>query len=341
MKNTQSNTSISVVVPAYNAEKTIQSTLLSALNQDYDHFDVYVVDDGSSDRTVLKVWEMREKFIEQGVKLHVIAQKNTGVSSARNRGVKASSGKYIAFLDADDKWLPNKLNQHALMMDENSKVGVSFAQVAYINSDKQRYGELSATFNEPIKVTDMLDVNPTISPSNWVARRSAFNHIDGFNTEMSHAEDQDFIIRLIANSEFTVESIHQYLTQYVTSESGLSADLNSMYRGWNYLVNSIQSSKFQLKQDDYSRLHSNYCWYLARRSWQVKSCPKIGLKFCWKAMTTDLSNVLSQPSNKVKIIIAVACRCIFPIRVQQSGSQQLTNNNRSIQPTVSAEANHV
>ena len=94
---------ISVVIPLYNKEKQIAHTLQSVLNQTFQDFEIVIVDDGSTDGSVAEV----EKFSDSRIRL--IHQKNAGVSAARNRGIEAAKGDLIAFLDADDVWMPEYL----------------------------------------------------------------------------------------------------------------------------------------------------------------------------------------------------------------------------------------
>ena len=95
---------VSVIIPAYNAEAFIADTVQSVLDQTYQDFEIIVVDDGSKDGTVAAL----EPF---GSRVHVHTQTNGGVARARNAGVALASGEFIAFLDADDLWLPQKLER--------------------------------------------------------------------------------------------------------------------------------------------------------------------------------------------------------------------------------------
>ena len=94
---------ISVVIPLYNKEKKIEYTLKSVFTQTFQNFEIVIVDDGSTDNSVEEV----EKFTDSRIRL--IHQTNAGVSAARNRGIEAASGELIAFLDADDVWMPEYL----------------------------------------------------------------------------------------------------------------------------------------------------------------------------------------------------------------------------------------
>lgn len=109
------NDRISVIIPAYNSSRFIESALESVLSQAYKNFEIIVVDDGSSDNTK----EVIKRFIDKGL-VSYYYQSNKGPAAARNMGIKQASGEIIAFLDADDLWLENKLEKSLRFMKEGS-----------------------------------------------------------------------------------------------------------------------------------------------------------------------------------------------------------------------------
>ncbi len=96
---------VSIIIPAYNASKYIVETVEAALNQTHKNIEILVVNDGSKDNTA----EVVKQLETTDSRLKLIDQKNGGVSSARNHGFKLSKGSFLAFLDADDVWLPNNI----------------------------------------------------------------------------------------------------------------------------------------------------------------------------------------------------------------------------------------
>ena len=105
---------VSVIIPAYNAEAYIRQTLNSVLAQTYQSFEVIVVDDGSSDTTTLIV----ESFVKRDARFQLVRQSNAGVGAARNTAIRKSCGHYIAPLDADDLWFPEKLEKQVAHMEQ-------------------------------------------------------------------------------------------------------------------------------------------------------------------------------------------------------------------------------
>ncbi len=335
-----SNPKVSVVIPAYNAEKTIQSTIESVLRQDYDNFEVIVIDDGSIDKTVAKVWQMRKQFNHKSVVLHLITQKNAGVSDARNRGVGEATGEYIAFLDADDEWHVNKLSQHVSFLEEHKNVGLSFARVNYFTlSGKQR--KASPYLSGVLQIHDVVDSNPTVSPSNWVLRKSIFKQMDGFRLAMTHAEDQEFLIRLIAETDSHAKCINSVLVNYANSGDGLSSDIHSMYEGWVQMMQSLRSTNNAQIFKHYDKYHHKYCLFLAKRNCQVKGHSPVGWKYFSKSISVKS---LCQPSYAKSIVPVFLGLMINTGRqlMQSIISAEASTHERkvSVKPSTS-EVNHV
>ena len=117
---------VSVIIPTYNREEFITETIKSVLNQTYKDFEIIVVDDGSTDNTKQKLEPFKSK-------IKLIEQKNSERAVARNNGVKSSSGEYIAFLDSDDLWIKNKLENQVNFLDEKKDFILTYGQSFRIN----------------------------------------------------------------------------------------------------------------------------------------------------------------------------------------------------------------
>ena len=302
-----SNKLISAIIPAYNAEKTIQKAIRSIIDQDYPCIELIVVDDGSKDKTIHKVWEMRKECNAKGIKIHLIAQRNAGVSVARNRAVAESNGEYIAFLDADDQWLPTKLSEHSQHLDKNKYLGLSFARVNFINAE--RVIRKPSVFTPSIDIEDCMAVNPTISPSNWVVRKSVFVKIGGFNITMTHAEDQEFLIRLLQKTDLQIEGLDKVLVNYMTSIDGLSSNIDAMYKGWLKLMDELSMSKLEesnnsqtsVQKYNYHQLRHQYCLFLSRRCMQTKQSPIRAWGFYFKSLLSNPVSLLKRPLEPIRL----------------------------------------
>ncbi len=135
----QASALISIVTPAYKAEPFIAEAIRSVQAQDHQDWEMLIVDDGSPDNTV----DVVAGFAEADSRIKLIRQKNSGPAMARQRALEAAHGHYIAFLDADDYWLPGKLS-HQLAFMRKHQAAVSFTRFRRISADGQKQGHLVA-----------------------------------------------------------------------------------------------------------------------------------------------------------------------------------------------------
>ena len=133
---------ISVIIPTYNRENMIGYAIKSVLNQTFKNLEIIVVDDGSTDNTE----EIIRDFKDKRVKYIKKYKKNRGISVARNIGIKVARGKYIAPLDSDDEWLPEKLDkQIKILQDGPPELGVVYSNSCYIDKSGKNMNKLRNT----------------------------------------------------------------------------------------------------------------------------------------------------------------------------------------------------
>ena len=189
---------VSVIIPVFNGERTIAAAIDSALAQEFDGgIEVIVVNDGSTDATA----EILRDF---GDRIRVIDQPNGGPAGARNAAVRASHGEYLAFLDADDIWLPGKLRKTLAALDNESGRG---AAMAYSDAWKIGAGgePLGMTYTPETEkrapaMEDMLSRLWNILPSTAVMRRATFEKIGGFCEDFAtgHPQWEDGYFMILA-----------------------------------------------------------------------------------------------------------------------------------------------
>ena len=305
-ENCESN-HVSVIIPCYNAEQSITGTLLSVLLQNHQNFEVIVVDDGSTDGSEAAIEHIMENA-SNGNKIKLISQNNQGVSVARNQGVANSSGNYLAFLDADDLWHHEKLSTHLHYMNNHPQVGVSFARVQFMNSEGK---VLQRTSSLPLGKQDaaaMFAENPTTTTSNLFMRRSVFEQAGGFDETMQFAEDQEFLIRILHETEYEVTGIDPVLTYYRASENGLSSKLPEMEAGWLHMVSRVKTYAPEFVKEQLSPAKALYYRYLARRSVRLSSSAKEGMAYLIKALRSDWTLFIRDPSRSLPTLFAVVAR---------------------------------
>lgn len=184
----------SVVIPLYNKEQYIEATLKSVLNQTFQDFEVIVVDDGSTDKSLEKALTFKDSRIT------ITKQKNVGVSIARNEGIKIAKSKYIALIDADDFWYSNHLFElkKQILLFPNAGLYCNNYEIYYT---KKIFRPANFNFNFDTKCLIVKDFF-TASITNNVALTSAvgfskekFNSIGKFNTQLKTGQDLDLWIR--------------------------------------------------------------------------------------------------------------------------------------------------
>jgi glycosyltransferase involved in cell wall biosynthesis len=193
---TQSLPCVSVVMPAYNAEKFIAAAIESVLNQTFKDLEILVVDDGSRDGTA--------GVVARYPAVSYVAQKNAGASSARNRGVALARGEFIAFLDADDEWHPQKLAAQVALMRAYPAADLSRTAIAEepLRADSPLFSAGSQALPDHIKVGTLAEsfLNPYFATSAVMVRRAAFEAVGGFDTSLKIAEDVDLYLRILARA---------------------------------------------------------------------------------------------------------------------------------------------
>jgi glycosyltransferase involved in cell wall biosynthesis len=198
---------VSVIIPAYNAAGFINRSIQSAINQTYQHLEIIVVDDGSTDQTreILSAFEARIRWF---------TQPNQGPSAARNAGFKASTGDLIAFLDADDFWFPEKIEKQVEVFRKQQSVGLVFCDALY----KDERGNRIARAFELIEPKEGW-IFPELFTENFIPtltvmiRRSCLQEIGLFDETLLVAQDYDLWLRAsrITAFAFVREPLAEYL----------------------------------------------------------------------------------------------------------------------------------
>jgi glycosyltransferase involved in cell wall biosynthesis len=210
---------ISVIVPAYNAADTIVEAIDSALAQKYREHEIIVVNDGSPDT------ERLERALSQKMEeITYIKQRNQGAGVARNTAIEHARGEIIAFLDADDVWLPEFLASQYVFLERNSLDMVYCDAVMFgmKSAYRQTFME-SAPSDGDVTVESLLDLKCNVITSGTMVRKSAVLAAGGFETERVRAHDFHLWIRIARNGG-KIGYQRKQLLKYRVSPDGLSGD---------------------------------------------------------------------------------------------------------------------
>ncbi len=230
---------VDVIIPAYNAESYIKECLDSVLNQIYSNIHVIVVDDGSVDNTqnILKN-EYENRIV-------LMTQNQSGPSCARNAGILAGEGEFVAFMDSDDLWSPDFLKRTIEFMQRNNHLGYVFTEndlfteegiiTPHWIKDDGRVGLIPVrekAGDEILfarRIWSDLAIGSFIPTSGILIRRSALNKVGLFDENLTNAEDRDLFIRLA--KEFDVGYIETCLSRKRQHPFGLCQDFEKVVIG--------------------------------------------------------------------------------------------------------------
>jgi len=220
---------VSVIIPTHNRADLIHSTISSVLNQTFQDFEIIVVDDASKDNTP----EVVSSFDDGRIK-YIRNEINKGDAVARNVGVINSSYEYVAFLDDDDEWVPEKLEKQVNLM-ENSPQEVGCVHTGALSIDKvnKKELEIKASGKRGDLFDEMLMGNYIIT-SSLLSRKACFERVGLFDESIPYCSDYDMWIRI--SREFKFEYINQPLVKYHVHENKLSNNPGLVIKGIETLL---------------------------------------------------------------------------------------------------------
>ncbi len=247
---------ISVVIPAYNAERTILETIASVQAQTFSDFEILVINDGSNDATLAQLETVRDN------RLRVCSYENGGLAAARNRGIREAKGDYIAFLDADDLWMPQKLECQVEALQRSPEAGVAYSWTICMREEDGR-----TLFFKATAAPFTGNVYPQLLLHNFVghgscilATRQAIQSVGEFDPTPQGSEDWDYYLRLAAQWPFVV--VPEYQVIYRQASGSMSTKVKLMETGGLTLIDKafLQSPADlqSLKQKSLS-IHYRYC----------------------------------------------------------------------------------
>lgn len=299
----------SVVIPVYNVSRYICECLDSVLAQTFKSFEVICVDDESPDDSVEKIRAYDDP------RIRVISQKNRGLAGARNTGINASRGVFVALLDADDVWMPEKLESHFYHFQSNRKVGVSYSSSVFIDENSRKLGIGQYPKLHNVKPEDVFCRNPVGNGSAAVLRKSlllscsSVEEVDGeyrrqyFDESLRQSEDIDFWIRIALTSKYQFEGVKAALTLYRVNSGGLSANLKAQYDAWLASVNNNRSLNSEFFDHWFSLASAYQKRYLARRAVQNGDTDS-ALQLIREAIREDIRILVQEP---IRTAVTLGC----------------------------------
>ncbi|MEA5616605.1 glycosyltransferase family 2 protein [Cronbergia sp. UHCC 0137] len=315
-------TKISVVIPVYNSEISVAATIESVLSQTYPDLEIIIVNDGSTDQSMA----ICQQFDDQRIK--IIHQKNRGLAGARNTGIRHATGDFLAFVDSDDLWLPEKLEKHLQHFNNSPKVGVSFSRSRFIDEQGIPLGIYQMPKLTNITPEYLFCRNPISNGSSVVIRKDVLMEIKFhenlygevedfyFDDRFRQSEDIECWLRIALQTNWEIEGIPEALTLYRLNSGGLSANLLKQYESWEQILvkTRLYNPKFIEQWGNKARAYQ--LRYLARRATRQRSS-KIAVNLLHKSLSIYWKILLEEPRRTLISLIAAYLLWVLPKSIYQ------------------------
>lgn len=304
----------SIVIPAYNAAATIAETLNSILVQTFTDFEIIVVDDGSTDHTL----DVLAQFDDP--RLRIVQQKNRGLAGAHNTGIHQSRGPFVGFCDADDLWLPEKLERHIEHLQDNPQVGISFAGSRLIDGEGTLIGIDQSPKLTAITCADIFKRNPIGNGSAAVMRREALDDFAyrpfheterdwWFDENFRQSDDIEGWLRFASTLDWSIEGIPGHLTLYRIHTGGLSANMEKQFETWMKMREKIADIVPTIASRHSGVAAAYQLRYLARRAVSMRD-GKAAFSLMIRSMKMSMKPFAEEP---VKTLITVAAAATLKV----------------------------
>ena len=311
---------VSVVIPALDAAANIRQTLNSVLAQTYQEIEVIVVDDGSSDATSAIV----EEFVAQDARFQLIRQSNAGVGAARNTAIRKSHGKYIAPLDADDFWFPEKLEKQVACAEHYSnEKGLVYCWSTLIDKDGGLVSDCSHTVEGRLRHALILR-NVVGNGSAPLFRAAELEKVGLYLTRAEQegaqgCEDWDLYLRIA--ERFGIRVVPEYLLAYRQAGSSMSANAETMAASFAVVMSRAGKRNCDLPSSIFRWSAGNFYAQLVRSSYHW-GCYDQCLRYLNKAVRADPALLLT--TSVYRTFIGILLKVILDSREKHPAGEVLS-----------------
>ena len=320
MTSTTNTPRVSVIMPVYNAEGTIAEAIRSVLDQSFRDFELLIVNDGTPDSSMAVCATFSDD------RIRIINQENRGLAGARNTGIRAACGDFIALIDSDDSWTHDKLMMHIIHLEASPHVGVSYAGSVFIDEASEPIGLLQTPAKGEASAERIFMRNPIGNGSAPVFRAEAFadiafsdpTHGDMafFDESFRQSEDIECWMRIALQTEWKFESISGSYTNYRLNSNGLSANVMSQLEQWERMASKVEASNPDFHRRWVGLARAYQLRYLARRAIHSNDLREAGSLF-WKALKAAPRILLVDPRKTLTTMAALMFLRIAPDAIRK------------------------
>lgn len=263
------NKLVSVIMPTYNREKVITRAIKSVLGQTYKNLELLVIDDGSEDNTEQVVRAVADQRV-----CYIKLSSNKGACHARNQGLAQAKGEYIAFIDSDNVWLKNYLDERIKLLENSSpKVGAVFGYFMRMKAGEKRkiipsqeFGSRMAECRSNKKLVQQLLVDNVIDTNTIVLKRKCVEMVNGFNENLRRLQDWEYFFRIAYFSGYRILFQENCLVKnYIQKDSITSNKNNKAY--WDTKLYFFKQYKEIMKE--------NHCLHEVFVRWCYQKKPQM------------------------------------------------------------------
>jgi glycosyltransferase involved in cell wall biosynthesis len=295
---------VSIIIPAYNAEKFIEKTLQSVLSQTYQNFEVIVVNDGSQDQTATIV----KATAQHDRRVILLQQANAGVATARNLAIQYSRGELIAPIDADDTWFPNNLEKQVqCLLNADTTVGMIYAWSVEIDEEDQFCGGFHASDFQGGIYTKLLYNNFIGNASAVLIRRDCLTELGGYNCNLraqggQGCEDIELYLRIAEHNQIKV--VPEFLVGYRQVKNSMSCSYTSMAKSQHLVLEAVRKRHPEIPTCVYQWSMSNFYAYLAHQA-SRNNHSKGTLFWLYQALCLDSTMILIRHDTYSLVLISL------------------------------------
>jgi glycosyltransferase involved in cell wall biosynthesis len=282
---------VSVIIPAYNAARYLAEAIESVLTQAFQDFEIVLVDDGSTDSTLRVAERYRER-------VQIYEQTHLGPSAARNAGLRLARGEFLAFLDADDRFLPGKLARQVAYLRANPQVDVVYSngygyRITEHRKEEQRtftsLGYLNKNLGIPEISLPKLAIQNAFPIHAALSRRQAILDVGGFDEILLGREDWDLWLRVAEAHRFAY--LDMYVALYRLGTGGVTEQNELQAQAVRRICGKVESSLWFDRLPEVTRSDFYFCWGVQELEYHQ---PRSALD-CWQqAIHCDRGNYLAR-----------------------------------------------
>ncbi|MEH2161727.1 MAG: glycosyltransferase [Nostoc sp.] len=314
---------ISVIIPAYNSEKTIGYTIQSVLNQTFRNLELIIINDGSQDSTLKLITQIPDSRIQ------VFSFPNAGGNVSRNRGLQRAVGEFVSFLDADDLWTRDKLQSQLKALQENITAKVAYSWTDYIDKNGEfilsgKRVNIKGNIYENLLLNNFLE-----NGSNPLICRKALITLGGFDESLNAAQDWDMWLRLASKFDFICVPSVQIL--YRMSGNSVSSNLIKQEKYCLQVLKKAYKDKPSTLKNSWNISLANLYKYLTCKALQKPLNRQKGLAsaiFLWNYFLNDPSR-LKNINFTSKLLLKILIIIIVPILLYSLTKQGEVKNQKN------------